>query len=162
MTALHSAPGEDPIIVEGLFDAPVERVYRAWTDPQDFVKWFGIDPDKSSKAELDVRVGGSWRCYFKVSEAEREYMGGEYLTVEPNEKLVFSWSHVVETADGERDATPESRVSVVFEREGDRTRLHLRHEGIQREGARRNVGHGWVETFNHLREIFQTKKGAVA
>ncbi len=37
---LKSAPGAEPVIVEGLIAAPVSRVYRAWTDPEDIENWF--------------------------------------------------------------------------------------------------------------------------
>ena len=58
MSFLKSPAGTDPVIVEGLFRAPVARVYRAWTDPAQLVAWFGPAPKAMVSAEADVRVGG--------------------------------------------------------------------------------------------------------
>ncbi|MGF1620294.1 MAG: SRPBCC domain-containing protein [Rhodomicrobiaceae bacterium] len=162
MTLLHSAPGDDPVVIEEEFDAPVEKVYRAWTDPEEMVKWFGSAPDAANKAEMDLRVGGRWRYVFKRTDDRAEYVEGEYLTVDRNAALAFSWSHVVETADGEREVTPASRVTVNFEATGGKTRVHLRHEAIQRETARRNVGHGWSRSFERLADRLSHSEGKAA
>lgn len=150
MTILHSAPGEEPITVEGLFDAPADRVFRAWTEPEEIMKWFGASPDTVTRAEIDLRVGGQWRFFLKSPEEAAAHFEGEYLAVEPGRKLVFSWAHVVVTPEGERERTPSSRVTIAFEPVGEQTRVHLRHEAIQSEGARRNVGHGWKGSFERL------------
>ena len=161
MTLLHSAPGDDPVVIKGEFDAPVEKVDRAWTDPQEMAKWFGPAPEAANLAEIDLRVGGRWRYVFKRTGDRAEYVEGEYLTVERNASLAFSWSHVVETADGEREATPASRVTVNFEAAGGKTRVHLRHEAIQRETARRNVG-SWSRGFERLADRLSQSEGKAA
>ena len=56
---LRSAPGSDPIVVEGTFAASPERVFRAWTRPEEVRKWFGQQPDSLESAEIDLRVGGA-------------------------------------------------------------------------------------------------------
>ena len=38
---LKSPPGETPVIVEGLFAASPDRVFRAWTEADEVLKWFG-------------------------------------------------------------------------------------------------------------------------
>lgn len=41
---LKSALGTEPVVVEGIFAASVERVYRAWTEPEELKAWFGLKP----------------------------------------------------------------------------------------------------------------------
>ena len=108
---LQSTPSDETISVEGAFRAPVDRVWRAWTVPEQFIRWFGAEAG-TKDMQADVRVGGRWRLGFKVDDAPNA-LEGEYLVVEENARLVFPWRHVRELADGDRDATPVSTVSVV-------------------------------------------------
>lgn len=160
MTKVHSAPGKDPIELEGLFDAPPERVFRAWTEPDQLMKWFGPEENLLKAAEIDLRVGGQWRLFLNTSGEAAERFEGEYLAIEPGERLVFSWSHVAVAPDGTQEATPASKVSVTFEPVGAKTRMHLRHEAIQSENARRNVGNGWSGSLDRLERYLAGTEGA--
>jgi uncharacterized protein YndB with AHSA1/START domain len=155
MKFLQSAPGDEPLLVEGLFKATPERVFRAWTEPDEVEKWFGHRPNMLLKAEIDLRVGGEWRFHLPTQDAHAKFFEGEYLTIDPARMLVFSWRHVVISEAGQRDMSPSSRVSVRFEPIGpDTTRLYLRHEAIQAQDARIGVGGGWEASFTHLEAIF--------
>jgi uncharacterized protein YndB with AHSA1/START domain len=68
MTYLQSAPGDEPVIVEGHFDAPIKRVFQAWTTPDAVKAWFGTDSHQLANAEIDLRVGGAYRFEFKGSD----------------------------------------------------------------------------------------------
>jgi len=150
MSFLRSAPGAEPVIVEGVFDAPVDRVFRAWVQPDEIRAWFGQPPDRVVTAEIDLRVGGRWRFWFDAPQGSSSRLEGEYLEIEPERRLVFTWRHVAEHPDGRREETPESRVSISFEPTGDGTRVSLRHEGILRAGGREGVGAGWNASFERL------------
>ena len=153
MSFLQTAPGDEPILVEGVFDAPPDRVFNAWTEPSEVERWFGHPPGRLVAAEIDLRVGGSWRFLLSRSDVESDYFGGEYLHIVRGALLVFTWRHVTESSSGRREATPASQVTVTFEAEdGGRTRLHLRHEGIQSDDARRMVGGGWEAAIGGLAE----------
>src|SRR5215468_12670158 len=100
-------------------DAPPERVYAAWTDPQKIVRWFGR-PDvrpETTTAEIDARVGGRFRFSFST-EGEYYEVGGVYREVVPNRRLVFSWAW---------HSTPEreSQVSITLKPESGGTLLML-------------------------------------
>lgn len=150
MNFVLSAPGADVIEVEGEFRAPVDRVWRAWTEPEQLRKWFGAKGGEFSSMEVDVRVGGRWRFEIADDGDGGGALEGTYLSVVPGELLEFSWSHVSRTPSGALEATPTSKVSVAFREEGALTRLTLRHEGIQTNSARRNVGGGWEASFARL------------
>lgn len=147
---LKSAPGLEPVVVEGVFAAPVERVYRAWTDPDELKAWFGLERHSLVSAEVDLRVGGRWRFVVSESEHERTSLHGEYLEIEPNARLAFSWRFLRENADGIREETGTSRVTVTFEAHGASTRVHLSHEGIATEDGRLGVGQGWNASLANL------------
>ena len=154
MNFLKTAPGAEPVIVEGLFAAPVDRLFRAWTDPDEIIEWFGRAPRCLVSAEIDLRVGGRW-CFVLEETAEKtSKLEGEYIEIEPDQSLVFSWSHVTAFADGRREATHASRVSVTFTPHGKSTRIDLRHEAIEKEDGRLGVGKGWTLSFTSLEKLF--------
>ena len=150
MSFLQSAPGADPIIVESLFRASVDRVFAAWTDPVAIREWFGPKPRSLVSADIDLRVGGAWRFVVNESVEGRAVLHGEYKEIEPPQRLVFTWQFLREAPDGSRTETPASTVTVTFVAEGVATRIHLRHEGIREEDARKGVGSGWTYSFGHL------------
>lgn len=154
MSFLKSAPGAEPVIVEGLFPAPVERLFRAWTDPDEIIEWFGSAPRCLVSAQVDLRVGGRW-CFVLEETAEKtSRLEGEYLEIEPDRCLVFSWNHITAFADGRHEATHTSRVSVTFTPHGKSTRVDLRHETIDRQDGRLGVGKGWELSFTSLENLF--------
>jgi len=154
---LQTPPGTDPVILETLLPTPVSRVYRAWTDPDDIVHWFGARPDHASTAEIDLRIGGTWRIRFRPGASEPGWLEGTYTEIVTNQRLAFTWTHVQQIENGGRQVSPESKVEIDFEDEKGATRLKLRHEGVSTESARANVGNGWVSTLGNL--IVQLEKG---
>jgi uncharacterized protein YndB with AHSA1/START domain len=142
-----SPPGDDPIVVECYFAASPAKVYEAWTDPKIVVKWFGLAPNSLHSATIDLRPGGAWQ-FLKTKDGDKS-MGfeGEYLDIQPGEKLVFSWAHVIVHANGEREATPYSQVEVNFTPKGKGTNVRLVHSAVQSEDARRGIGGGWEASF---------------
>ena len=152
---LTSSPGAETIEVSGAFPHPVERVWRAWTEPDRLKRWFGADGADFASMEVDVRVGGRWR--FVLGKDATSALEGEYLVVEPNHRLVFTWSHVQETPEGVQ-ATPTSQVSVTFRQIEGGAEINLRHERIQTDGARANVSHGWNGSFTRLRDTLNAAR----
>lgn len=128
-------------------NAPAEKVYAAWTDPQKIVRWFGPDSGPVTKAEIDLRVGGGFNIGFHTEDGEYHQVGGVYREVVPNEKLVFTWAwHTMK----ER----ESLVTVTIKRDGDGSLLTLHHEKFFDEAARDGHERGWTGTLNKLEKLF--------
>lgn len=150
MSFLRSAPGEEPVLLDGLLPATPERVFQAWTDPEELRRWFGLRENGLLAAEVDLRVGGRWRFEMKSDDAARHYLEGAYLEIERPTRLVFTWRHVVAAEGGAPEPSPDSRVTLAFEPQGAATRLRLRHEAIEREPARLGVGRGWEASLGKL------------
>ena len=125
------------------------KVFAAWTDPEKIIHWFGPanTVGDSVEAQMDVRVGGSFRVRFKTDDCEQHEVGGKYLEVLPNERLVFTWAW---------HSTPErqSQVTVVLKPEGDMTFLTLTHDKFFDEAARDGHKRGWTGTLDKLERLF--------
>jgi uncharacterized protein YndB with AHSA1/START domain len=126
------------------FNAPPEKVYAAWADPEKLAQWFGpasVEPG-SVKADIDLRAGGRYRISFNANGDYNE-VGGVYREVVPNERLVFTWAW---------HSTPEreSLVSISIKSEAGGSLLVFKHEQFADTVARDNHERGWNEFFAKL------------
>jgi uncharacterized protein YndB with AHSA1/START domain len=127
-------------------NAPPEKVYAAWTDPEKIVRWFGradLKPE-TMRAVIDARVGGRYRVTFDT-ESEYYEVGGVYRDLVPNERLVFSWAW---------HSTPEreSLVTVTLKPDGDGTLLTVHHAQLFDEAAREGHERGWLGALDKLEQ----------
>lgn len=126
---------EGAVVLDRTIDAPIELVWRMWTEPEHFAAWYGPDGASIPIAELDVRVGGTRRVCMQVDTPNgpmRMWFGGEHVLVDPPSRLSYTESVTAEDGtpmapDG-HPATTEVRVEL--EDEGGRTRLRLTHVGV--------------------------------
>jgi uncharacterized protein YndB with AHSA1/START domain len=126
-----------------------EKVYAAWSEPENLVKWFATGQARSGsiRADLDVRVGGHYRISF-TDEKSGEYheVGGVYREVVPNARLQFTWAW---------HSTPERESLVTVEVKPDAvgTLLTFHHEQFADEKARDNHRQGWSKFFDQLEQF---------
>jgi uncharacterized protein YndB with AHSA1/START domain len=152
---LKTPPGDTPVIVEGVFKAAPDRVFRAWTEPAEIKKWFGPAPNSLETVDVDLREGGAWRFAFPEAEGRQNAMRGEYVTVETARRLIFTWQHEQIGDDGQRELTPRSQVTVTFEPRTEGTFVRLVHEAIEKVEGRQGVGRGWSRSFGQLEGLFE-------
>jgi uncharacterized protein YndB with AHSA1/START domain len=87
-TATVTLPTDETILITREFDAPRHLVYRAWTTPELVRRWWSANRGEVAVAEIDLRVGGTWR-YVMVADGGFEVaFHGEYLEIVPNERIV--------------------------------------------------------------------------
>lgn len=130
--------------------APPEKVYQAWTQAAQLVRWFGPHETilDSVKATLDARVGGKYRASFTTADGEYHEVGGVYREVIPNRRLQFTWAwHTMP----ER----ESLVTITMEPDGTGTMLTLLHEQLFDQAAADGHKYGWTGTLEKLAAVFE-------
>jgi uncharacterized protein YndB with AHSA1/START domain len=124
-----TAPADRTLTTSRVFDAPRERVYKAWTDPKQLVMWFAPEGFVISRCELDVRAGGKLRIDMKGADPalgpdfyEKKFPGkGVYREVVANERLAFTFD-----AETEKGAPPLTMLmSVLFEDQGRKTKITI-------------------------------------
>ncbi|MCZ4491284.1 MAG: Activator of Hsp90 ATPase 1-like protein [Conexibacter sp.] len=87
-TAQVTLPADDQILVTREFDAPKHLVYKAYTTPELVKRWWSGRHGETTIAEIDLRVGGTWR-YAMVGEGGfKVAFHGEYREIVPNERIV--------------------------------------------------------------------------
>jgi len=114
---------------ERSYDAPLPRVWQAWTEPALLRRWWGPEHTTVTDCEIDLRVGGALRVVMEAGEAMGRYRGtrwpmaGTFTTIEDRSHLAYdarSW-----TEGDEAGSTIEHRNDVTFARVGDATQVHL-------------------------------------
>lgn len=123
------------------FDAAIERVWKAITDPAELSRWFG------HRAELELRPGAE-------GALEWDEHGRFALRVEEVDqprRLVWSWVHEPNVP---FDAAPSTRVEwTLTERPDGGTTLHLRESGFQSEVHHRQNTEGWRDELGELETL---------
>ncbi|ANL68295.1 activator of Hsp90 ATPase 1 family protein (plasmid) [Rhizobium phaseoli] len=108
--------GDRELLVTRTFDAPPSTVYKAWSQPELFQRWWvpkSVPGISLVSCEMDVRTGGKYRLEFGAGGSDTMAFYGKYLEVVPNERIVWT------NDEGEEGAI----TTVTFEDQGGRTLL---------------------------------------
>jgi len=90
------------------YDAPIDKVWQAWTDAGMLRQWWGPEKTLVTDCEVDLRVGGDIRIVMEAGPEMGKYAGtrwpmaGTFTEIEPQSRLVYdarSWT------EGEEDTT---------------------------------------------------------
>jgi uncharacterized protein YndB with AHSA1/START domain len=148
--AQTTGPTDTSLRVERTFEAPIEEVFDAWTNPEVLRRWWKADPAWTTPvAEVDLRPGGSYRISMDdPARAVRHTVSGQYREVTRPERLVYSWQWEQE------DGTPghASVVTVGFHAQGERTRVVLEHSDLESAPSAEQHAHGWNGVLEQLQE----------
>jgi uncharacterized protein YndB with AHSA1/START domain len=130
-----------------VFDAPPERVWREWTEPERFADWFGgIENEVPlSSVTMDVRVGGAWRLTMLTGRGEIPWHG-EYREVVEPERIAF-------TVTDRPPGTEYSLVTVELVDLGDgRTEMRFEQRGPLPPEQVQAARDGWGRFFDRVDE----------
>jgi uncharacterized protein YndB with AHSA1/START domain len=92
-TTIEADPNLPTIRIIRDFDAPPDRVFKAWVDPELIAQWLGPKSSEIRIDKWDARTGGSYR-YASVQDGEEvAAFYGSFHEVRPGERLVqtFTW-----------------------------------------------------------------------
>jgi uncharacterized protein YndB with AHSA1/START domain len=161
-----AAAGWTVLQLRRTFEAPRERVFQAWIDPELLRQWLTGPGGKSPHAEVDARVGGEFRITMTspVGQALRRlssyqgyaHMVGRYREITPPERLVFTvgWEDFP-TVHMDREA---STVTVEFHEKGDQTELVLTHERQPNRRIRAFHRIGWSASLRKLDKVVEDER----
>ena len=121
--------------------APRERVFRAWTTPALMQRWFPDAGMEMSRCDIDLRPGGRYR--FEGRSPKRPWaVWGEYVDVDPPQRLVYTWNW--EHGDANEPPHAPTTVTVEFHDRGRRTEIVITHTPFATDVAFRDHQNGWI------------------
>jgi len=151
---------KEELTITRVFDAPREKVWKAWTLPVELKKWWGPKNFTAPVSTIDLRVGGKYLSCMRGPDGKDYWSTGVYREIVPIERIVVTDSF----ADEKGNIVPASHygmtgefplellVTVTFEALGNKTKMVLRHEGIPSGMMREMTETGWSESFDKLAE----------
>jgi uncharacterized protein YndB with AHSA1/START domain len=151
-TANSTPPPVPQVHITRFLRAPRERVFAAWTEPEQMKGWMGPINFTCLEAETDLRVGGRYRFVVRgtlppsngeVPQERTNTVTGEYLELRPPELVRYTWR-------GDLSPGWESIVTIRLHQEAGGTRLELLHEGFSSADLANNYTGGWNSVLDKL------------
>jgi uncharacterized protein YndB with AHSA1/START domain/ketosteroid isomerase-like protein len=138
------------VVVTRTFDAPAELVFRMWTEPEHFARWWGPKGFTNPVCELDARPGGAILVHMRAPNGSVYPMTGTFREIVPCERLVFT--SIAE--DGEGNAALDEITTVPFAAEGSKTRVTVRSKAVGLApaalGMLAGMEKGWSQSMDRL------------
>lgn len=154
---MNAAPKHE-LVLERIIDAPREKLFRCWTDPELMKQWFVPKPWSLASADIDLRPGGSCSVVMRSPEGKEFPNPGIYLEVVPNERLVFTDAYTHAWQPSEK---PFMTAILTFEDAGPgKTRYTARvlHWTAEDRAAHEKMGfhEGWGQCATQLEALAST------
>ena len=150
------------LVLERTIEAPIDLVWKAWTDPDHLKKWWAPKPYETIECEIDLRPGGTFHTRMVGPDNFDEPGSGCFLEIVPHEKIV--WTSAL--GPGFRPNSPENcgglafTAIVTFEATGDgRTRYKAvamhKDQGDRDTHEAMGFHEGWGTVTGQLEEVAQ-------
>jgi uncharacterized protein YndB with AHSA1/START domain len=164
MTTLAESPVK-PFVISRTFDAPREKVWKAWTEREQLVQWFGPKGFKMTTAKLDLHPGGTFHYCLQTPDGKEMWGKFVYREIKAPERIVLVNSF--SDAKGGLTRHPmaatwplEMLSTTTLTEEGGKTKLTIEwsplyptdDERTMFDGAHDGMKQGWTGTFDQLDE----------
>jgi uncharacterized protein YndB with AHSA1/START domain len=155
---VRSAIPTKQLVIERTLKASPERVFDAFTDPDQLKQWWWPNGFSCPAAEVDLRIGGTykigmeWPDFIPAEAQFSHYLGGEYYEIDRPHRLVMSGRAVNDT-EGELFAT---LIELTFEARDGGTALTVRQayfEPMPPPEALAGAEQGWSEQLDKLERL---------
>ena len=152
------------LVIERIFDAPIELVWKAWTDPEHVKRWWGPKDFTAPAIKIDFRVGGTYLFCMRSPDGQDYWSTGVYREIVPLKRIVYTDSFADEKGNvvsashyGMGDDFPlELLVTLTFEDYQDgKTRFTLRHAGMPEGEDSEMAQMGWNQSLDKLAEALR-------
>lgn len=151
------------VMIERVFDAPIETVWKMWTDPSLFRKWYGPNGMEVPVAEMDVVIGGRRKICMKMVRPDRTmtmWFTGEYKEIEEPTRLVYTESMCDQDGNimspqsmGMPEGHPEiTEIIIELSEDNGKTRMKLIHIGVPADSG--GAG-GWTQAIDKLAALLE-------
>ena len=147
-TAKVTLPTDEQILITRDFDAPKHLVYRAYTTPELVKRWWHAKRGEMTIAEIDLRVGGTWRYVMAADGGVEVAFHGEYREIVPNERIVST-----EVYEGMPDA--EALDTVTFTEMDGRTNLTILVQHTSKEHRDAHIESGMEDGLQDALDLLE-------
>ncbi len=151
---------EEALILKRVFRASPEAVFRAWTEPERVMRWWGPKGFTCPACQIDLRVGGVIISCMRGPDGRDYWSRGTYLEVDEPRRIVVTDSFADEQGNVvspqqygmSADWPEEALITMTFEEQDGQTLFTLVHAPIKPNEEREMCRQGWEETLDKLEE----------
>ncbi len=152
------------LTIRRVFDAPREKVFKAWTEPEHMIHWWGPKEFTCPVCKIDFCVGGSYLNCMRSPDGQDYWSQGVYDEIAVPERIVCTDTFADEQGRpvspqhyGMSDDWPtEAQVAVTFAEHGGKTMLTVEHSPIPPGRERDMCRQGWNESLDKLADYLRT------
>jgi len=149
MSSTITLPADQPyILIDRVFDAPRELVFKCFTDPVHIVHFWGPHGSTTPVCKIDLRVGGRWHYVMEFPGGNRYPVTSAYLEVSPPERFVYRDAPADYDGDLEALPPPFMVTSVEFFEENGKTRVSSKVKLNSIADRDMQVQRGFAETVS--------------
>jgi uncharacterized protein YndB with AHSA1/START domain len=146
-------PSDREIVFTRVFNAPAQRVFDAWTKPEQLVCWYGCHSSTLIACDVDLQVGGAYHFVVRMIDGAKHPIAGRYREIEPPKRLVF-------TERFDNDPNKEALVTLTLDEHDGQTTLTMRalYRSLEDRNALLDIGveKGAAETLDRLARHLET------
>ena len=143
---------QQDISINGIFHAPRDLVFKAWTEAEHAKHWWAPRYFAVTACDIDLRPGGVWRARIESPDWGALWIRGTYVEIAAPERLSFTFA----TEDWYGQPGPETLVSVTFTDLGGLTMFSFSHGSFENDDNRNGHEDGWTSAFDVLAEYLAT------
>lgn len=151
------------LVLERDFDAPREKLWRAWSDPELMKRWWGPREFTAPSITIDFRAGGGYLFCMRSPDGKDSWSTGVYREIVPMQRIVCTDSFADEHGavvpashyDMPGDWPRELLITVTFEQHDGGTRMSLRQAGLPSEKMLELTREGWIGSFDKLADTLE-------
>ena len=147
-TDVAAESAERELLITRVFDAPRHLVFKAWTEPERLMQWWGPRGFTVTFCNMDLRPGGSFRLHMRSPEGTEHRAQGVFREIVEPERLVLTRAWV----DAQGTPGHETLLTVTFADHDGRTKLTLHQAGFESVTARDLHHGGWSSALDCLEE----------
>ncbi len=155
-----TAQTQRAIVITRVFDAPRQLVWKAWTEPRHFARWYGPKGFTTPVCRIDLRVGGKYLNCMRSPEGQDFWTTGVFREIVAPERLVMTASRADKDGNVDADWPVETQISVTFEEDDGRTKVTLEHVGMPAGTGRDMAEAGWNESLDKLADVLAESRQA--
>lgn len=135
------------LIMTRSFDAPVEKVWKAWTEAELLDKWWAPKPYRAETKSLDFKIGGMWLYAMLSPEGEKQWCRGDYTAIETGKSFASTSGFCDENGNMNEDF-PLMYWNNRFEGDGNKTNAYMELAFDNEEDLEKIVSMGFKEGFS--------------
>lgn len=151
------------VLIHYTFDAPIDMVFEAWTDPEQLLEWFAPEGCNIIYKKIELYEGGEYLSCLKNPQYGDCWCKGKYISIDAPHTFIFTM--VITNANGD-DVNPvdvgmsadwpaSTTVKISFNEENGKTKMTL-HQTVDEAIAKQTGAHpSWIEMFNKLNKKLQ-------